>query len=147
MPPAPTNGNRNAWLVDEVADFVALGLGKTLGQDMFVGELPEPNIDGTPPSDGLYLIEVAGVMPDQYLDTETHMVDFWVSSSDAKTGYSLLHEAYDILHRKANYALTNWYVYFSSANSTIRDEGRGREGNKLFSIGFTIVCRNLNNIS
>lgn len=147
MPPAPTNGNRNAWLADELADFVAATLGRTLGVDTFVGELPEPNENGVPPSDGLYIIEMAGALPDLYLDTETHMIDFWVSTQDAKTGYTLLHEAYDILHRKANYTLTNWYIYFSYANSTIRDEGRGRENNKLLSLSFTLVCRNLNNVS
>lgn len=147
MPPAPTNANRNAWLLSEVADFLATNLAMTVGTNLFVGELPEPNIDGTPISNGLYLIGMPSPAPDQYVDTETVMIDLWTSSSDTETGFELLHRAYDILQRKANYSLINWYIYFSSANGTIRDEGRGSEGNKLFSLSFTFVCRNLNNIS
>jgi hypothetical protein len=150
MPPAPTDGNRNADVLDEVADYLASGLGLTMGVNMFNGELPEPNEDGVAPSDGVYLIELAGALgqpEDMYLDTETHLFDLWASSSSTITAKTLLHQAYDILERKANYPLVNWYIYFSYANSTIRDEGRGREGNRLFSLGFTIKCRNLNNIS
>lgn len=150
MPPAPTNGNRDADVIDEIGDYLAAGLGKIMGTDMFVGELPEPHVDGVPPSDGLYIIELPAALgndEDMYLDTEVHIFELWSSSSDSNTAKSLLRRAYDILERKGNYALVNWYIYFSFAHSTIRDEGRGREGNKLFSLGFTIKCRNLNNIS
>lgn len=147
MPPAPSDGNRNADLLDEVGNYLAAGLGMTPDVDFFVGELPEPNIDGTTIKDGLYLIELPGPPPDMEIDTETHVVDIYASGSSTKTIKELLHRAYDILERKANYALVNWYIYLSYANSTIRDEGRGREGNKLFSVGFTLICRNLNNIS
>lgn len=147
MPPAPANGNRNADVIDEIADLLAAGLQMTAGTNIFVGELPEPNVDGEPITNGLYLIELPGPPPDMEIDTETHLVDIWASGSDSKTMKELLHRAYDILERKANFALVNWYIYLSYANSTIRDEGRGREGNKLFSIGFTLICRNLNNIS
>ena len=150
MPPIQGQPNRNAWVADELADLISSNLGLVTGTNFFVGEYPEANIDGTPLNDGMYLIELPGPMgkdEDMYLDTETHMFDLYSTSSDTKTAYSLLHRAYDILERKANYALVNWYVYFSFANSTIRDESRAREGNKLFSLGFTVICRNLNNIS
>lgn len=150
MPPILGQPNRNAWLADEVGDLLSSNLGLTMGTNMFVGELPEANVNGTPISDGLYLIELPGAMgkdEDMYLDTETHLFELWSTSSDTRSAYSLMHRAYDILERKANYALVNWYVYFSYANSTIRPEGRGREGNALFSLGFTVICRNLNNIS
>lgn len=150
MPPIQGQPNRNAWLADELGDLIATNLGLVAGTNFFVGELPEENVDGTPLDDGLYLIELPGTMgtdEDMYLDTETHMFDLWATSSNSSTGYSLLHRAYDIIERKANYALVNWYIYISYANSTIRDEGRSREGNKLFSLGITVKCRNLNNIS
>lgn len=150
MPPLPPNPDRNAWVADEVANLIAGALGLTIGTNMFVGELPEANINGVPLDDGLYLIELPGPLgkdEDMYLDTETHMFDLWATSASTQSAYSLLHRAYDTIERKANYALVNWYVYLSYANSTIRDEGRGKEGNKLFSLGFTLICRNLNNIS
>ena len=150
MPPLPPNPNRNAWLADEVGDLITGACGLTMGSNIFVGELPEAGIDGTTIQDGLYLIELPGVMgrdEDLYLDTETHLLEIWSTSSDSKSAYSLLHRAYDTIERKANYALVNWYIYLSYANSTIRDEGRGKEGNKLFSLGVTVICRNLNNIS
>jgi hypothetical protein len=150
MPPIQGQPDRNAWLADEVANLLSSNLGLTMGTNMFVGELPEAGINGTPIQDGLYLIELPGPMgtdEDMYLDTETHMFDLWSTSSSTNSAFELLHRAYDILERKANYALVNWYVYISYANSTIRDEGRGTEGNKLFSLGLTLKCRNLNNIS
>ena len=150
MPPIQGQPNRNAWLAAEVGDLIANNLGLVDGTNFFVGELPEETVDGVPLADGLYLIELPGVMgtdEDMYLDTETHMFDLWSTSSNSQTAFETLHRAYDILERKANYALVNWYVYISFANSTIRDEGRSREGNKLFSLGFTVKCRNLNNIS
>lgn len=147
MPPVPPNPNRNAWLADEIGNLIAQGLGLTMGTNIFIGELPESNINGVPLDDALYLIELPGTQPDQEIDTEYHMFDLWSTSSDTNSAYSLLHRAYDILERKANFALVNWYVYLSYANSTIRDENRGKEGNKLFSLGFTLICRNLNNIS
>lgn len=147
MPPAPSNANRNANVIDEVCDYLAAGLGMTVGSDFFVGELPEPGINGEVPTNGLYAVEMPGPEPDMYVDTETHLMQLYSSNSDSKGAYELLHRAYDILERKGNYALVNWYIYFSYANSTIRDEGRGREGNRLYSLGFALICRNLNNIS
>lgn len=143
----PTNGNPYAWILDEIADLVASTIHRTVGTDLFVGELPEPHVNGVPPSDGLYLVQLPSGQPDQYIDTETITVQFWSSSSDTKTGYELLRNVFNIFQRKANYAMTNWYVYFSYANGNIIDEGRGAENNKLFSINITFICRNLNNIS
>jgi hypothetical protein len=146
MPPI-TNGNPDAWIVDELANLVAGSLGLTMGTNCFVGELPEAGVNGVPIADGLYFIELPGPMPNQEIDTEEHLVQIWSTSQSTSTAYSLLRRAYDTVERKANYALVNWYVYLSYANSTIRDEGRGAEGNKLFSLGLALICRNLNNIS
>ena len=139
--------NPNVWLIDEVADRICTELGLNMGISFFVGELPEPGIDGQTIQDALYLIEMPGPPPDQYVDTETHLFDLWVSSSDTKSASVLLTKAYNLIHRAANYTLVNWYVYFSHVTTTIHDESRGREGNKKLSVGFTVICRNLNNLS
>lgn len=149
MPPAPQNGNRYADPLVELATFIANGMQMTLGQNVFIGELPQPGVNSLPADnvDAVYFIEMPGPEPDEYIDTETYLFEIWSSSPDTANGKVLLRRIYDILERKGNYALTNWYVYFSYANSTIRDESRGREGNRLFAQGWTIICRNLNNIS
>lgn len=148
MPPIPNGqANINSWLADEIGNVIASGCNLTVGTNFFVGEYPEEGIDGQPTTNGLYLIEMQGSQPDQEIDTEYHVFSLYSSSSDTTSAYSLLHQAYDILERRANFQLVNWYVYLSYSNSTIRDEGRGREGNKLFSLSFTLICRNLNNIS
>lgn len=147
MPPPPTNGNRNAWLLDEIMNLVAGATQGVIGTNVFVNELPEPNVNGTPIQDGLYVISLPSPSPDGEIDTETHIIEFWTSSSSTNTAYQLMHTVYDILHRKANYALVNWYVYSSLANGIIKPEGRGLENNALFSLSFTVICRNLNNIS
>lgn len=147
MPPAPLNANRNADVLDELSNMIAGALGMTLGSNFFNGDLPEPGISGETAPDGVYVVELTAPAPDMYVDTETHLVEFWSVSSDTKSAKELLHRIYDILERKGNYALVNWYIYFSYANGTIRDEGRNAEGSKKFSQGFTLICRNLNNIS
>lgn len=134
-------------LLDEVTDFVASSLGFTAGQNIFVGQLPEPGMNGVAPLSGVYLVELPGPMPDQYLDTETHVFDIWSSSTDSLKAKQSLRQVYDLLHRNLHWTTTNWLVYFSYANSTIKDEGRGREGNKLFSLSVSLICRNLNNLS
>lgn len=147
MPPLPPNPNRYVDVIDEIADFLSTNLQMTMGSNFFVGDLPEAGTGGTTVQDALYLVENPGPPPDMYIDTETHLFDVWSTSSSTSTAKVLQRRVYDILQRKGNYPLKNWYIYFSYANSTIRDEGRGREGNKLFSQSFTIICRNLNNIS
>lgn len=144
------SGNRNAWLADEVGDYLASGLGLVAGSSLYVGELPEANISGEPLKDSIFIIELP--MPlskaeNMYIDTETHMLQIWSTSSSADTAYELIHRVYDMLHRRANYSFNNWYIYFSQADSTIKDEGRGRENNKLFSLSVTLICRNVNNLS
>lgn len=150
MPPLPSNPNRYADVIDELCDFVSSNMQMTMGQNFFNGELPEPGINGQTAPDGVYVVELQGPGgrdEDMYLDTETHLVEFWSSSSDSHQAKVLLRRIYDILERKGNYPLANWYVYFSYANGTIRDESRNAEGSKRFSLGFTLICRNLNNIS
>ena len=148
MPPVP-NGQSNidAWVADEIGNIIASGLGLVLATNFFVGEYPEAGVDGVTIHDGLYLIELPGPQPDNEIDTETHLFTLYSSSSSTTSAYSLLHRAYDILERRANFQLVNYYVYSSYASGTIKDEGRGKEGNKLFSLNFTLICRNLNNIS
>jgi hypothetical protein len=149
MPPAPTNGNPMADIVDELATFIAATLNMQLGVNVWVGELPETGLGGVPSSaiNSLYFIQMPGPAPDPYIDTETYIIDVWSTGSDSVSAKSLLRSVYDILHRKGNYELNNWYIYFSEASSTIRDESRGREGNKLFALTITLISRNLNNIS
>lgn len=147
MPPAPINGNRYIDLLDELATFVSTQLGMTLGVNFFIGELPETGINSVANQDVIYFVATPAPAPDMYVDTETRMLDIYAVSSSSQTAKVLLRRIYDILQRKGNYTLVNWYVYFSYANSTIRDEDRTQEGSKLFSQSWTLICRNLNNIS
>lgn len=147
MPPAPVDGNRDADLMMEIANLIAPSLSMTVGQNVFIGELPEPGISGISDVDAIYLVEMPGPAPDEYIDTETYLMDIWSSSNDSANARDMLRRVYDILQRKGNYALVNWYVYFSSASGTIRDESRGREGTRLCSQSWRFITRNLNNIS
>ena len=139
--------NANTWLIDEVADHLISALGMTSGANFFVGEYPEPGIDGQTVQNALWLIEMPGPAPSAYLDTETHLFDLWVSSSDTESASILLMRAFNVIHRAANFPLANWYVYSSLVTTTIHDESRGQEGDKKLSLGFTVVCRNMNNLS
>lgn len=128
-------------LIDELADHLsAAGLG-AVGSKIYLGEMPETA------SDALLIVELPGPPPDMYVETETHLFDFWVRSGDTHQAYAMMQQVYEVFQRKANYTLTNWYIYFSYASATIRDEDRDREGDKLLALTVTFITRNLNHIS
>lgn len=148
MPPAPTNGNRNAYILDELADYISAGLGFTIGYNFFIGTLPEPNENGMPNNvPTVFIYNNQSGKTDEYIDTEQWPFSIWAVASDTITAQTLIRQCYDILHRKGNYTLTNWYIYFSAASGIIRDEDKGKENSKLFSCDFVAYARNLNNVS
>lgn len=150
MPPAPQNGNPEADILLELATFLAADPNNklTLASNLFLNTYPEPGLSGVPDNpEGLFLNLLPGPAPDEYIDTETFMVDIWASAPDTNAAQALLRQVFNILQRKGNYTLQNWYVYFSSASGTIRNESRGTEGNRLMSQTWRLIARNLNNIS
>lgn len=128
-------------LITDVADFLQQrGLG-TVGTDIFIGELPQ---DVTA---GFFLVNAPSPAPHQYLDTEYNVIDFWYRTPYTETGLQKMEQIKQTLHRRENYQLQNWYIYFSEALGSISDVDRDREGGKLLRVSIQFICRNLSGIS
>lgn len=125
-------------IVDFMQTELALG---TFGINIFIGQLPEDV------EQAIFLVPASSPPPHMYLDTEEHVIDFWVRSDHSDAAYQQLRAVYNQFHRRANYSLNDWYIYFSNALGTIMDMDRDREGGKLFKLSVSFLCRNINNVS
>lgn len=128
-------------LEQKIADELqTLGFG-IQGQTLFIGQLP-PDTDA-----GIFLVPAAGPPPHEYLDTEYHTVDFWIRSDYTDYAYKTLQDVYNAYHRRSNYVLGDWYIFFSQALSSPQDMNRDLESGKLFKLSVQFECRNTNNVS
>lgn len=128
-------------LEQKIADELqTLGFG-IQGQTLFIGQLP-PDTDA-----GIFLVAAASPPPHEYLDTEFHVVDVWIRSDYTDYAYKTLQAVYNAYHRRSNYPLGDWYIYFSEALTTPQDMNRDLESGKLFKLSVQFECRNTNNVS
>ena len=136
--------NMLAYEIAEYIDGLGLGVFSTADPDsrnIFVGSFPAN------PSEGIYIVQSVSPSPQEYIDTEYTVLDFYAISPHTDRAYNLLQQVYDNLHRRTGYATTNWNIYFSRALGSIVDIDRDREGSKLFRLSVQFICRNLNNLS
>lgn len=140
--------------IAEVAQNVGVGVYQTPTPSLrtiFVGELPEKvtDPDGSDHDviEAVWLVESPGPAPQDYIDTEYPIIDFWVRSPHTDRAHQLLELVYDNFHRRYGYETANWHIYFSKALGSIVDVDRDQNGGKLFRLSVQFICRNLNNIS
>lgn len=144
-------------LIVEVAEdaanhgFGVFGTNDPSLRTIFWGEMPASvrGIDGLEHSipEGILLIDVSSPPPEQYIDTEHLIIDFWVKSPHSDRAKAMMRNIYNTYHRRNNWDTTNWHVYWSRALGNIIDADRDREGSKLLRLSIQFICRNLNNIS
>lgn len=128
-------------LEDEVADWLEQrGIG-IVNETIFIGEIP-----ADVPA-GLLLVPLDVIPPHKYIDTEYPVIEFYYRSAHTDEAKGKMREVYNLLHRRGNYPLVNWYVYFSRALGSISDRGRDVQGGKLIRLSVQFMCRNLNNNS
>lgn len=113
----------------------------TMATDLFVGQLPATV------ESGMFVVAASSPQPHLYLDTEEQVFDFWYRSDYTDLAYTKLRDVYNLYHRRANYPMGSWYVYFSHAMNGIMDMDRERESGKLFKVSILFECRNISNIS
>lgn len=131
----------NSLLMDKIADELqSNGIG-TVDTDIFIGQLPQEV------EQGMFLVEVPGNPPNMWVDTEEPVIDFWMRSDHTAAAYKKLRDVYNLYHRRANYPLGDWYIYFSHALTNVQDMDRERESGKLFKVSILFECRNINNVS
>ena len=118
----------------------SLGFG-TVGVDIFNGELPQGVVKG------FFIVPSPGRSPEDYIDHEYPVIDFWYRSPDTREAKEKMRQLFNQLHRKYNYDTTNWHISYSNALGQVEDMDRDAEGGKLFRLSVQFICRNLNSIS
>lgn len=134
-------------LASEIATYIASrGLG-TVGENLFIGELPINQTDGGGVTSGVYVVAGASEGQHEYLDTNYDQIDFWSANRLTESAYGDLEGIKDILSRASNYETTNYQIYFSHDVSGIMDMDRSGDGLKLFKMTIRFIYRDKNIIS
>lgn len=96
---------------------------------------------------GLYIVASTADEPDKYVETQYAMVEFFAAAPSPLDAYNRLMSIKKHLHRRGNYDLTNFEVYFSHAVTDVEDMDRDQEGRSLQRLSMRFVYRDLNIIS
>lgn len=121
--------------------FGTFGTSDPDARTIFYGDMPDTVVEG------ILLIDVPSPPPEQYIDTEYLIIDFWAKSAHTERAKALLRDIYNTYHRRYNWDTDNWHIYWSKALGNISDGGRDSENSKLVRLSVQFMCRNLNNIS
>ncbi|OQA03765.1 MAG: hypothetical protein BWY69_00245 [Planctomycetes bacterium ADurb.Bin401] len=134
-------------LASEIASYIASrGLG-TVGENIFIGELPITQTDNGGVNSGVYIINGASEGQHEYLDTNYDQLDFWSANRLTESSYEALEDIKNILSRAPNYETANYQIYFSHDISGIMDMDRTADGLKLFKMTIRFIYRDKNIIS
>lgn len=120
---------------DDVADFLETNDIGTVGTDIFTGQLPADK------SNCIALMDIPSPEPNKSIPYYTQAIDIWGRFTSYDAGYKKLQDIFDLLHRKENYSLENFYVYLSFSRGMINDNGKDAEGRSLFQMSLAFVYR------
>lgn len=126
-------------LVDFLGNIPALNL--VPATNLFEGDLPQDV------HNAVLIVAGAGPAPHEYIANERIILDFWTVYDNTTAGYDMARQIFQLLQRKANYTLANWYIYSTLATSDILDLDRTDEDSKLHKISFLFTCRSLADLS
>jgi hypothetical protein len=79
--------------------------------------------------------------PNEAIDVYRQTLDFWVRFSNSKAGYNKLVQVLDLLHKRTNYKLDGFHVYFSLAQGMINDMGKDEERRQLYKVSIDFMYR------
>ena len=129
-------------LVKEVSDFFQERGYGTVGTDIFRGELPP-----SAPDNAILLVTAPSDAPDLYLETQYLTIDIWARNKSTQNAYDTLETIFKGMHRRANFDLTSYYVYFVHATGDIVDLEKDAQKRKLLKLSFRFIYRNKSLIS
>lgn len=136
-------------LADDILDFFDSipELALTAGVNLFNGNIPEIDKNGDPVTNAVLIVPASGPAPHEYLNTDSVEIDFWTVWDNTPAGYDMAKQISEMLHRKANYTLTNWYIYSSLVSGAILDVDQTQEGMKQHKLTVLFTCRLLAEVS
>ena len=89
----------------------------------------------------LSIIYSPSPIPNTAIDVYRQTLDFWVRFSNVKAGYNKLVEVLDLLHKKTNYKIKGFHIYFSLAQGMINDMGKDEERRQLYKVSVDLMYR------
>lgn len=128
-------------MLKELAGFIDNQIGMTLGTNFYIGEL------GAEQPDGIVLVTGISEAPDNELDTEYQVIDFYARYNNSESGYNKLKDIYDLLHRKTHYTFDIYGVYLSEALGQIEDMDRDLNQRKIWRLSVRFLYHRLTNVS
>ena len=127
-------------LLDEIAQYLAdnsIGTYDESAQDIFVGKMPEQ------PTNAIMLMTVPSPSPNRYLPNEELTFEVWCRDKSTLNGWNRLRDIHTLLHRKGNFALPSYYVYFAKSTDQIQDMDEDQSGHKLQKLPLQFLYRDL----
>lgn len=105
-------------------------------RNVYVGTLPDGVVEA------ITIMGAPSPAPQEYIDTEYIVIDFWSRSEHTERSKALLRSVYELYHKRYGYTLGDWYVSFSRALGSIVDADRDANNGKLFRLSVQFICRN-----
>lgn len=122
-------------IIEQLAEYLETSDVGTVGADIFIGEIPFDK-DAC-----LSLIYSISPEPNKSLDVYEQTIDFWTRNKSAQAGYAKLVEVQELLHRKGNWELSSYHIYFSHSLGSIEDNDRDTERRKLYKLSMRFIYR------
>jgi hypothetical protein len=122
-------------IIEEVSQLLQTnGIG-TEGVDLFLGFAPA-TVDNC-----VNLVYSVSPEPHKTFDVYEQTIDFWSRNKSTADGYEVLKDIQALLHRKGNYDLENFHIYFSNSLGSIEDNDVDNEMRKLWKLSIRFIYR------
>jgi hypothetical protein len=122
-------------IIDELADYLETNDIGTVGEDIFIGEVPAKT------ENSILLVSAVSPPPNASLKVYDQFVDIWAKFRKTDEAYQALENIMDLLHIKYNYSLGEYHIYFSNAQGLIEDNDRDLEGRKILRLAIRFIYR------
>jgi hypothetical protein len=122
-------------IIESVAKFLENNSLGTVGEDIFIGELP------LEVGDCVALVYAPSPDPNVAIDIYEQTIDFWSRNKNSGVSYSNLLDILELLHKKQNYSMEGFHVYFSNALGMVMDNDRDSERRKLYQLSIKFIYR------
>jgi len=123
----------------ELAVYLANNGFGTLGQDIFVNQIPAQ-------TKGIYISHVGGNLA-LYTPMQDSVVNIYVKDTSASNGASTISSIKNFVHRMVATETANSYIYSMLVVGDVENVNRDMDGNAIYKITVTIKCKDNSLIS
>lgn len=123
-------------IIEEVAQLLQ-DEGIVTADNIFIGNLPDE------PVNAILLTTGASLDQDKYIDVYNIVIDVWGRNSSFADGYDIVQEVFELLHRKSNFDLANYHIYFAQAIGSVEDLDRDITQAKLNRVSIKFIYKKI----